>query len=209
MSSSESFRRPTWIDLQSEVPPSPREDFVEQSEFPRIEIAEEREPSPDEAYRNGLAEGEQRGRDAALKELDPVIQELRSLATSMSSVRQERLDAAESELIQVATDVARRILHGELQQADDVILRMARACVEQAKEEDSLVLHVAPSDLELMRTHVPELELDLADGSVGVQTDPCITPGSVVLQTSQRCYDGRPERILRHTLQQLEAEENI
>jgi len=208
MSSSESFRRPTWTNLQDQVPQAAREDFVEESEFARVQVGESPEPSPDEAYRNGLAEGEKRGRDAALKELEPVIQELRSLAASISSVRQKRLDAAESELIQVATDVARRILHGELQQADDVILRMARACVEQAKEEDSLVLHVAPSDLELVRTHVPELELDLADGSIGVQADPCVTPGSVVLQTSQRCYDGRPERILSHSLQQLEAEEN-
>ncbi len=207
MSSSEYFRRPTWIDLQHEVPEPVHEDFIEQTEFPQLAPSSEQELTPEEAYRNGLAEGEERGCAAALKELEPVIQELRALSASMTAVRQERLSAAESELIQVATEIAQRILHGELEQGSDVVLRMAHACVEEAKGEESLVLHVAPTDLELVRTHLPELELDFADGGVQVQEDPSLQPGSVVLETPVRCYDGRPERILRHAQQHLDAEE--
>ncbi len=207
MSSSEHYRRATFIDLQHEVPEPSRQDFTEQTEFPRIARTAEIELTPDDAYRNGLAEGEERGRAAALKELEPVLAELRNLAASMTAVRAERLSAAESELIQVATEITQRILRGELTQGDDVVLTMVRACIEEAKGEGPLVLHVAPSNLELVRAHLPELELDLADASVQVQADPSIEPGSVVLETPVRCYDGRPERLLRHAQARLDAEE--
>jgi flagellar biosynthesis/type III secretory pathway protein FliH len=207
MSSSEYIRRLSLVDLQQEAPPPLTPDFSIHSEFPRTEIGRSTEATPEEAYRNGLAEGEERGRAAALKEIGPVLEELRSVTSSMASVRHQRLADVEDELAQVAARAARRILHGELEQADDIVLRMARACTEEAKDEGSLVLHVAPADAELIRTHVPELELDLADGAIQIQPDPLIQAGSVVLETPIRCYDGRPERILENAVQQLRAQE--
>jgi len=206
MSSSDTYRRAAFVDLETEVPEPAREEFAEQSEFPQVERTVPVELSPDETYRNGLAEGEERGRSTALKELEPVLEELRKVAGSMTAVRAQRLSAVESELIQVATEMTRRILHGELAQADDIVLRMAHACVEEAKEEPSLVLHVAPSNLEIVRAHLPELELDLADASIEVRADDSIAPGGVVLETPLRCYDGRPERMLDHAQQQLNVE---
>lgn len=207
MSSSDHFPRLTLIDLQEQVPGNATEDFTEQAEFPRLTSSREQSRSPEEAHRAGLEEGEQRGRAAALEELEPVLEELRSLSRSMIQIREERLNDAESELVEVATEICRRILHGELTQADDVVLRMARACVEEAKAEESLVLRVAPADMELLRTHLPELELDLAEGTVQLLPDPSMTPGAVTLETPLRCYDGRPQRILQRAREQLAAQE--
>ena len=207
MSSSEYFRRASFVDLEQEIPASPREDFTEQTDFPRLARTAQLELTPDEAYRNGLTEGEERGRTAAIKELEPVLAELRTLAVSMSAVRAERLNAAEGDLIQVATEITKRILRGELAQSEDVVLRMARACIEEAQGEAPLILHVAPDDVEMLRTRLPELELDLADAAVQVQADSSLEPGSVVLETPLRCYDGRPQRLLRQAEQRLGAEE--
>ncbi len=207
MSSSEHFRRATFADLQQEAPAPPREEFSEQKDFPRLEPTVQRELTPDEAHRNGLAEGEEQGRAAAMKELEPVLAELRALTQSMTAVRQERLEAAESDLVQLAVEITRRILRGELAQSEDVVLQMARACIEEAQGEAPLILHVAPDDVEMLRTRLPELELDLADAAVQVQADSSLEPGSVVLETPLRCYDGRPQRLLRQAEQRLDAEE--
>jgi flagellar biosynthesis/type III secretory pathway protein FliH len=207
MSSSDYLKHLTLVDLQQAVPPPATEDFTPQSEFPKVQSGRTPETTPEEAYRNGLAEGEQRGRAAALKELEPVLDELRSLTASMTAVRRERLADAESELAGVAAEAARRILHGELEQADDIVLRMTRACIEEAAEECGLVLHVAPSNMTLVRTHLPEFELDLAEGSVQLQANPSLSAGSVILETSSRCYDGRPERIREHAIRQVNVEQ--
>ncbi|MFQ5513726.1 MAG: FliH/SctL family protein [Myxococcota bacterium] len=206
MSSSDSIKPLTLVDLQQEAPPAPVEDFCVQTEFPRILSEAQRIPTPDEAYRNGLSEGEQRGREAALKELQPEIEELRRATSALVSVRSQRLEQAESDLVEVAVDLARRILHGELTQDGDVVLRMARACIEEASHEGELTLRVAPQDLELVRAHLPEFEPELSEGSVCVQADAGLERGSVVLETPRRCFDGRPERILQQVVATLEAE---
>lgn len=152
--------------------------------------------SPEEAYAQGLAEGERRGRDEAVKELVPVIAELRELARSLGNVRSRRLAELEGELVDLACEIARRVLHGELALGGEAVARLARALIEAAADEERLVLHCSPADVDLLRAHASELELDLADGGVQLAADPKLEPGSVVLETARRCFDGRPDRVL-------------
>lgn len=198
MSSSELLERPAWIDLQGGTPPGKVDDFVETSEFEAVARAAQLMRAPDEAFRNGLVEGEQRGRAAARKELEPVITELRELGRALASLRADRLSELEGELLGIACELARRILHADLSTPRDAVIRLARVCLEEAAGETGLVLRVSPSELELVRVHAAELELDLADGGISIQADASLQPGGVVLETPTRCIDGRPERILNH-----------
>lgn len=198
MSSSELLKRPAWIDLQRETPPGKVDDFVETSDFETVARTSQILQAPDEAFRNGLIEGEQRGRAAAHKELEPVVAELRELGRALASLRADRLHALEGELIEIACELARRILHAELREPHDAVVRLARVCLEEAAGESGLVLRVSPVELDLVRTHAAELELDLADGGVSIQADASLQPGNVVLETATRCIDGRPDRILDH-----------
>jgi flagellar assembly protein FliH len=185
------------------VPPP---DFTERTEFPRAERRIETEPTAEEAYRAGLTEGEQRGREAALKEVAPAIAELRRLAASLTHLREQRIADAEQDLVEVATEMARRILHGELRQDTDSVLRLARACVQEAGESEPLVLHVAVEDVDLVRTHLPDLASELAEAELRIEPDATIPRGSVVLEAGSRCYEGRPERILAQARAQLATE---
>lgn len=204
MSSSDFLRRLELVDLNtSDAEPPPRE-FEERHEFERIERGPVREISPEQAFKNGVAQGEQIGREAALKELVPVIDAFHSMAASMAAVRSQRLDELESDLVDVASEIARRILRGELQQQGDVVVRLARACLDEARGEGDGVLHVNPRELELVRIHVAELEAELADAAIRVEPDAAIEPGCVVLETPRRCYEGRPERMLDAAREQLQ-----
>jgi flagellar biosynthesis/type III secretory pathway protein FliH len=183
--------------------PEPRKSaFVTKSNFESLSQARAEQPSAEELYQRGLAEGEQRGRDAALKELAPALARFEELARSLSTARAERIGAAEQDLLDVASEIARRILHGELRQESDAVLRMARSAIDEAKgAEGELVLRAAPRDVELLRAHLHELELDLAEHQLKLAADPHVTPGGVVLETAGRCYEGRPERVLEAAVQ--------
>jgi len=197
MSSSDRLQRPRLFHLDRETPPARQDQFTPQLTFERVVSATGAPISAEEAYKSGLVDGEQRGREAALKELAPVLDELRAVARALTAARHERIEQAERDLLGIAGELAKRILHGELQQAGDVSVRMARACIAAAQDEEGvLTLHVAPADLELIRTHLPELQVDLGDRSLRIATDAALTPGNVVLETARRCYDGRPERLL-------------
>jgi flagellar assembly protein FliH len=181
-------------DLRGELRPPPAPAF-EPGSFEAIAARAPR-LSADDAYAQGLAEGERRGRDEAVKELVPVIAELREIARALGSVRSRRLAELERELVDLACELARRVLHGELALGGDAVARLARALIEAAADEERLVLRCAPSDVDLLRAHATELELDLADGGVQLAPDATLAPGNVVLETARRCYDARPERVL-------------
>ncbi len=207
MSSSEFLRRPELVDLnESDAVPTPQA-FEERMEFERIEPGPAREITPEQAYKNGLHEGEQIGREAAHKELQPVLAELQAVATAMARVREQRLEELEGELLGISSEIARRILRGELQQPGDVVVRMARTCIQEIRDEGGAVLRVNPRDLELIRVHLAELETELAETSIRAEADPSVTRGCVLLETPTHCYDGRPERILDAALQKLQAQD--
>jgi len=197
MSSSDRLYRPNLTKLDRETPPKRENSFRGQVSFERVAAGRTAPIHPDEAYKNGLVDGEQRGRQAALKELEPILEEFRTLSRAMVDARQERIDQAERELYDIAVRIASRILHGELTQGSDVVVRMARACIQEAQAAEGLMtLHVAPVDVELIRTHLPELEVDLADASLRIAADESLHPGEVILETERRCYDGRAQRLL-------------
>jgi len=204
MSSSDRLERPKLPDLRKVTPEKWQPNFRERHEFEAVRLPTAPPISAEEAHQNGFVEGERIGRAAALKEFGPVLDELGKLAVALRDVRAQRLAAAEADLGDLAAEIARRILHGELQAGGDIAVRMARAVIEEARDaEGERVLHVAPVDAELLRTHLPELEVDLAEGSIRVQPDPAMTPGGVVLVTSRGCYEGRPERVLAAALEQV------
>ena len=204
MSSSELLHRPELVDLNESDAAATPQPFEERTEFERIEPGPVREITPEQAYKNGLHEGERIGREAAHKELQPILGELQAVAVSMARVREQRLEELEGELLGVSSEIARRILRGELQQPGDVVVRMARTCIQEIRDESG-VLRVNPQDLELIRVHLAELEAELAETSIRTQSDPSIARGCVLLETPTRCYEGRPERILDAALQQLQT----
>jgi hypothetical protein len=166
---------------------------------PHMEVLHGARPpslSQDEAYAKGLAEGEQRGRDDARRALVPVQEQLVALGRSLLAARRCVLAQAEQDLIAVAMDLARAILSAEIRMPSDLVLRQAQRCIDAATAEQGVLrLHVAPADLELVRTHAPVLETQLAAASLSVTADPHMTPGSVVLEARERCYEGRPDRL--------------
>jgi flagellar biosynthesis/type III secretory pathway protein FliH len=195
-SPSKLIRRPELVDLRRQQPAVPAGQFSEQIEFEKVASSRTLELTPDEAYRNGLAEGEKLGRAATLKEISPVLDELRAFARGLAIVREQRLMELEGELLDVATELARRILRAELETSTEAAARLARACIEEAAGQKGLVLRAAAADLERVRRYVADLELDLADGGICVEADADLPRGAVVLHTPLRVYDGRPERLL-------------
>ncbi len=205
MSSSEFLHRPELVDLNESDAAATPQPFEERTEFERIEPGPAREITPEQAYKNGFQEGERIGREAAHKELEPVLGELQAVAASMARVREQRLEELEGELLGISSEIARRILRGELQQPGDAVVRMAHTCIQEIRDEGGGVLRVNPQDLELIRVHLAELEAELAESSIRAQADPSIARGCVLLETPTRCYEGRPERILDAALQQLQT----
>jgi flagellar assembly protein FliH len=206
MNSSE-VRRIELPDLREPVAaPVPRP-FVEQQTFERLDTRLAREPSAREEYARGLAEGEAIGRSASQKELEPVLAELQALARALGSARAERIAQVEAELIALAREIAAELLRVQVADDDDAAVRASRACLEAARGADGdMRLRVCPQDLERVRTTAPELQLDLVEGRIEIVADASLERGDVVLETDDRCYDARAQRLLDAALNRVDEE---
>lgn len=150
-------------------------------------------PTPEEAYRRGLAEGERRGREAATKAVAPLVEMLEELAT----IRERRLEALAEDLARLAAEIAERVLGEALALEPGRVVALARACIAAAGAATPKVLHVAAEDLERLRDALPELEGRAAESGLALRADPRLRPGEVVLEADGRFYDGRPRARLR------------
>jgi flagellar biosynthesis/type III secretory pathway protein FliH len=208
MSSSRILEPPRLPDLSRETAQSRTAAFVA---TPRLEVVQSSHApslSADEAYAKGLADGEVRGRAEAERRLAPMLESLTAVGRSMLVARREVLTQAEHDLIVVATALARAVLLAEIRMPSDLVLRQAQRCIESAAADQGVLrLHVSPADLELARTHVPVLETQLGAASLVLVEDAHIPPGGVVLETRDRCYEGRPERLLDSAFARIAAAE--
>jgi len=134
--------------------------------------AEQRER---EARAAGYREGEAAGKKSAAAELEPVLARLTRSIEEMAGLRAALRREAESDMLRLALEIARRVLRRELAVDPDAIRGLAMAALEklQGREISRVKLHPshAPMVSELLRKGAPGQAVEvIADASREVGT---------------------------------------
>ncbi len=121
---------------------------------------------------------------------------LRAVAAEREGLAAERerlLDDAGEEMVRLALEVAAKVLAVAVRD-EGAALETARAALARARGRERLVARVHPADAPALRAGAPEL-LGLAPRAqrLGVQEDPGMQRGGVVLETEAGEVDGRLE----------------
>ncbi|MBI2876002.1 MAG: hypothetical protein HYY20_03900 [Candidatus Tectomicrobia bacterium] len=148
-----------------------------------------------EAYQKGLSQGEKKGREMGLKELEPVGALLRQLLEEVGSLRQRIWEKSESDLVALSLAIAKGILHREVALDGEVIVRVAREALKNVAAGEWVKIRVNPADLEALTAHRDQL-LDPSDGARGLQIeeDSSIARGGCLVESSLGEVDARIER---------------
>jgi flagellar assembly protein FliH len=159
-----------------------------------LEMAGELE---NKGYSDGL-ERAQIEQDAALRE---VVQEARaSLGGIVDKVQSERrqffLDA-ERDLIELAFEIAKKIIQHEIETSSDVALDVTRAALKRLSEREQVTIRVSPHDLDGIRAHRDEFLHDGDIGDLRIIADPRVDHGGVIIETDGGSIDGRIEAQLQ------------
>jgi flagellar assembly protein FliH len=117
-----------------------------------------------EAQTEGVREGEIAGRNRAAADLQPVVERLTRAIEEIASMRARLRQEAESDVVQLALAIARRVIRREVAADPDALrgLVMAASCLEQS----------------------------VGGGLVEVLSDPSCEVGSVVFETTRGNLDG-------------------
>ena len=151
----------------------------------------------EEAIRAGFAQGLQRGRAEAQTELDAELARVRAAhaqaLAELAELKRQVLDRNRKELLELAVEIASRIVRARIADGEPVAERVATEILRSTPLKGTRVIRVNPDDHAAILTLVPELA---EPGTVEVTPDGSISPGGLVVEDPDEVIDARIETAL-------------
>lgn len=146
-----------------------------------LRLAEERALLEQAAHARGIAEG----RAQAEAQLAQLVQGMGEAIAELSRFRHETMTRYQSELLDLALEVARKVVDRELEQHPEHWIEVIREGVRRAVDRDHIRIRVATSLHGFLRDHLAELRGEL-DGVKDLELveDPALPPSGCVVETS-------------------------
>lgn len=161
----------------------------------REELAKAREEA--ESIRTGAAEqvaGLMAEAEARIQAMLAQAQEqAEALLAEAYQEQARRLDIAREALADLAVAAAMRLVQGQLAVSPESVVAMVAAGLSKLKDTHCTV-RVSPADLPLLEAERPLLERELATGTLQVQPDKGLQPGSFLISSPSGQIDGRLEK---------------
>ncbi|MDR2391784.1 MAG: hypothetical protein LBE84_08920 [Planctomycetota bacterium] len=169
----------------------------------------------DKGYKEGFAKGEKEGmakgekdgmagaadkiaaaakgeREAVRQDSRPVADILTQLTGTLNDNRQRLMAQAESDLLRLSLDMARRLLGRELAADPEAIRPLAVECIGLVTDRSGVTVRVNPEDHRVMLDAIPDLKTIFPDiGAVNILPDPSIERGGIAAFTREAEVDMR------------------
>lgn len=147
-------------------------------------------------YEQGYTDGEQHAQQQADEALQRIVEALRAqveqVVQSVQTQYHEYLQHAETQMLELASEVARKIVREELKLQPEHALAIVRDALRRVQGFTHIRIRVNPLDLELVRQNRAAL-LHIVDGVEGIEIveDRRVDPGGCIIETEQGVYDAR------------------
>lgn len=144
------------------------------------------------AYDKGFSEGVAAGRASGEEQSAEMVKQAVAIVDSATEVHDMMLREAESEMVALCLEVARKIIQSELRTNPEVVNNVLAAAVKKINGSPRVTIKVNPSQVEAVRSH-----WDAAFGPAYrekewiVEGDPNVSVGGCALDTKYGAIDAR------------------
>lgn len=138
---------------------------------------------------------------AALAQARKVLEEA---TAQVRQLQQEIVKEAETQLLDLAVQIAGKVLAQEIQAGRYEIEPIVTEALSQVSLQEDVVVRMNPDDLE--RCHAAEEQAD-GEGQVTFTADPGVQPGECVVVTSEGVVDSSPDERLGEVADALKGSE--
>jgi flagellar assembly protein FliH len=144
------------------------------------------------AFKGRLQEAQAAARDESAKEFQKAIDLLANYAKLLSMEKMEVVSRYEKEVLDLAFEIAGKILGGELAERPESIVHVARSALQQVIDCQKIKVRANPNDVK----HLQTLRADLAgqlsqDARIELISDAAIASGGCVIDTEKGSLDAR------------------
>ncbi len=139
-----------------------------------------------DAHAAGLREGELAGRNRAGAEMQPVLERLNRSIQEIVGLRARLRHEAESDVVQLALAIARRVIRRELASDPDALRGLVMAALEKLQGQEISRIKVHPSHVAMVKSC---LQPSISGGQLDVLADSSRELGSVIFETARGNLD--------------------
>jgi len=212
-----------WAELPVEYPsdvvvpffgqgPAPAKQAARQGAAPAGEVARP-DPAAEkqrlatlerEAFATAYAQGEKAGVEAGTTRADAMLRRLSDTLRELDELRRSMIRQTEHQIVQLAIEMARRIVRHEVQTDNDLLCAMARVALDRLGDASPATIRLNPEDY---HTIVARQGGTWAGSNVNVVADPSVGRGGCMVESPFGFVDASVEAQFRVLEQALLAED--
>jgi flagellar assembly protein FliH len=146
----------------------------------------EAEAIREQARREGFEAGRLEGITEVRMELEPSARALLAAAEEVALQRAERAVALERDAVELAFEIARKVVAGALEAKPEVVVDIVAGALRTLTERERVVIDVHPDDADLVRESIDAVAQQLGGiAHVDVQADRRVPRGGTVVRTDE------------------------
>jgi flagellar assembly protein FliH len=136
--------------------------------------------------------GQQKGREEATEELRRAIDLLAQYSRLLIQEKQEVTVRYEKEVLDLAFQLAEKIIGRELELKPESVADVAKKALEQVVDSENVKLRVNPDDLDYVKAVYADLEAVLSSNAkLDIRSEPTIERGGCIVETEAGVLDAR------------------
>ncbi len=144
------------------------------------------------AYKEGFQQGEKAGMEIAEKKVEAVMRRYAEAIHQFGKLKASLYTQVEHEVVKLAVEVAKKIVHREIQADQEIIQTLVKVALSHVAEKSAVTVHLSPIDYNFLLEH--RAELSQGDGrDVVLLADKSIERGGCLIQTECGQVDARIE----------------
>jgi flagellar biosynthesis/type III secretory pathway protein FliH len=148
------------------------------------------------AYENGFLQGEKAGMEIAEQKVEAVMRRYAESILEVGKIRSTIYPQVEREVVKLAIEVAKKIVHREIQADKEIIQTLVRVALSRVAEKSAVTIHLNPIDYEFLLEYRAELSQN-EGREIALLADKSIERGGCMIQTECGEIDARIEEKFR------------
>ena len=144
-----------------------------------------------EAEQKAKEEGYRKGESLAQQHYQELLAEAEDFRNRAKTEYEETIRSLEHDIVELALNIARKVLESELETSRETILKIAGAAIDACLNRDRILLRVSADDYDYVSENIDRLKSMAGDiGELEIRRDQTLSRGSCIVDTGYGMVDG-------------------
>jgi flagellar assembly protein FliH len=161
-----------------------------------------------QVYEKVFQQGQEEGFRAGLQQVETTVRNLSQIAAELRKFKQDLYRQAESDIIDMALAIGKKVLNQEIKTNHQAILPVVQAALKRVTDHSQITIRINPADLDTLKQSEQFLT-DSTENSngIGFEADDAIGPGGCIIETNFGEIDARLDQQFQAIAEALQVDE--